>query len=107
GMRWQGRRRAWQARRGVRGGSRREPVADAPDGLEVAGPRGLVLDLLAQPPDVDGDGARVEGRRVAPDPPHQMLTREHPPRMAGEEPEEVELACGETQRLAVLGHLPG
>ena len=46
---------------------------------------GQMLDLLAEPPDVNGDGAGVECRRVAPDSPHQVVAREDATRMACEE----------------------
>ena len=70
------RRRSSRARGGPRARSRRQPVAAAPDRLEVAGPRGVVLDLRAQPAHVDGDGARVERRGVAPDVVHQLVAGE-------------------------------
>ena len=54
---------------------------------------GILLDLLAQTADVDGDGAGVERRRVAPDPIHELLAGEDLLRVAGEEPEQVELAA--------------
>ena len=61
----------------ARTGSRRPRPSARKRGL-----RGVVLDLLAQPPDVDGDGARVERRLVAPDAVHQLVAREDLARMA-------------------------
>ena len=61
----------------ARAGSRRpRPSAGG------AGADGVVLDLLAQPAHVDGDGARVERGLVAPDPAHQLVAPEDPARMA-------------------------
>ena len=56
-----------------------EPVAGAPDGDDVAGIGRVVLDLLAQPADVDGDGAAVA--IASPDQLERMLAAEHLPRM--------------------------
>src|SRR6266540_4831508 len=54
---------------------------------------------------MDGDGAGIERRRVAPDPAHDLFAGENAPRVAGDEPEEVELARSQPQRRAVLRHL--
>ena len=61
------------------------------------GSRRVVLDLLAQAADVDGHGAGVERGLVAPDAAHQLVAREDAPRVAGEEPEQVELLRGQPQ----------
>ena len=90
-------REASRARRRARRRSWREPVADAPDGLQGPRLRRVVLDLLAQPPDMDGDRAGVERGRVAPDASHELVAREDPARMAGEEPEQVELLRRQAQ----------
>src|SRR5437763_597321 len=74
-----------------------EPVAHAPDRLEVARVGRLLLDLLSQTADVDGDCAGVEGRRVAPNPAQEIFPGEHAARVVDEEPEQVELPCGEAQ----------
>ena len=66
---------------------------------------GVVLDLLPQPPHVDGHGAGVERRRVSPDAIHELVAREHLSRVAGEEPEQVELLRGQLQLTAALADL--
>ena len=55
--------------------------------------------------DVDRDGARVERRRVAPDARHQLVAREDAPRVAREEPEEVELLRRQPHLAARLPHV--
>ena len=67
--------------------------------------RRALLDLLPQPPHVHGDGAGVERGLVAPDPAHQLVAGEDLARMAGEEPEQVELLRRQPQLLAVAAHL--
>src|SRR5207237_10841511 len=81
--------RAWPRPGRARRRSRHEAVADAPDRLQALRTRGIVLDLLPQPPHVDGDGAGVERAPVAPDALHQLVAREDPPRVAGKEPQHV------------------
>ena len=76
-------------------GSRQQPVADTPDRLEVLRLGRIGLDLLAQAPYVDGHRSRVERGRVPPDAGHELIAREHPPWMAGEEPEQIELPRGQ------------
>jgi hypothetical protein len=44
-----------------------EDVADAADRVDEPRARGIVLDLAAEPVDVDVDGARLAGVVVAPD----------------------------------------
>src|SRR4029453_15049970 len=83
--------RAWTRQRRVRSGSRDQPVADSPYRLEVTRLGRLVLDLLPEPAHMHGDGPRVQNRLVPPDARHQLVPREHTPRMAREEPEEIEL----------------
>src|SRR4029079_14243428 len=68
-----------------------QPVADPPDRLEQPGLRRVGLELLAQPAYVDGDVARFERGRVAPDALHQLVAREDLIGVRGKEPEQVEL----------------
>src|SRR5215218_5341960 len=63
------------------------------------------LDLLAEAAHVDRDGPRVERRGVPPHAVHELRPGEDPARVAREEPEEVELARGQTHRLAAPRHL--
>ena len=74
-----------------------EPVADAPNRLEVVRLGRIVLDLLAQAAHVHRDRSRVERRRVPPYAHHQLVAREHPAWMAREEPEEIELLRRQAQ----------
>src|SRR5215210_4051313 len=69
----------------------REPVADPPDRFQELRVGRVTFELLSQAADVDGECAGVERRGVAPNAAHQIIARENPPRVAGEEPEEVEL----------------
>src|SRR5581483_9422248 len=68
-----------------------EPVADAPDGVQVKGPARVGFDLFPQAPHVDGHRSGVDCRLVAPDARHQLVAGEHVARMGGEEPAELEL----------------
>src|SRR5262249_16153952 len=77
-----------------------EPVADAPDGGDASGRRGIVFDLLAQTADVDGHGGCV-AVRIAPHLFEQLVTAEDLPRAAGEEGEQLELTRRERRELAV------
>src|SRR3954453_1453880 len=80
---------------------RLELIPNAPDCLEVARAHRVGLDLLAQAPDVDGDGAGVAVELEVPDLVEELLAREDLAGMAGEEEEEVELAGGQVERHAV------
>ena len=80
-----------------------EAVAGAPDGDDVARIGRVVLDLLAQPADVDGDGAAVAV--AAPDELEQVLAAEHLPWMLDEHLEQLELAGGHPHRPAGDAHL--
>lgn len=82
-----------------------EAVPGAPDGDDVARIGGVFLDLVAEPADVDGDGAAVA---VAP--PHaleQLLAAEHLSGMLDEHAKQLELAGGHPHRLARERHLVG
>src|ERR687889_120392 len=68
-----------------------ELVADTPYGLQVAGPRRVWLDLLAQPPHVHGNGARVRGEGITPHQLHELVARVDPARTRGQHVQEVEL----------------
>ena len=110
GRRARGRRPAWPARRALpcpASRSRRQPVADAPDRLEIPRLRRIVLDLLAKASHVHRHRARVERRGVAPDARHQLVAREHAARMAREEPEQVELLRRQPDPAACLARFPG
>ena len=54
---------------------------------------------------MDGHRARVDGGRIAPDPPHELLAGEHASRVAGHEPQQVELTRGQAERLVVPDHV--
>ena len=79
----------------ARTGSRRPRPSRGARALRVA------LDLRAQPLHVHRHRPGVERGLVAPDAVHQLVAREHLPRMRREEEEEVELLRGQAQRLAV------
>ena len=66
-------------------------VADAAHGHDDLGALGVVLDLGAQPLDVDVDEAGVTGVAVAPDLLEQHLAGEDLPRLARQGDEQVEL----------------
>src|SRR6266508_4395032 len=85
------RTRASRARRRRRARSRLEPVADAPDRLEMLRVRWIALELFPQAPDVHRDGARVEHGLIAPDARHQLVAGEDPTWIGGEEVQQVEL----------------
>src|SRR5262245_32036883 len=65
------------------------------------------LDLLAQPPDVNSDRPRVEGRLVAPDAAHQLVTRKDPAGVPGEKPEQVELLRRQPESTPGLADVAG
>ena len=79
---------------------RSRPVAHAAHGDDDLGPLGVLLDLGAQPLDVDVDEAGVTGVAVAPHLLEQHLAGEDLPRLARERDEEVELERGQAERLA-------
>ena len=64
---------------------------------------GSLLQLLAQVPDVDVDGARVAVLGVAPDVLEQGLAGEHAAGRAGEGAEDLELDVGDADLLLVAG----
>ena len=80
-----------------------EAVADAAHGEEELGLLRVALELLAQVPDVDVDGARVAVLGVAPDVLEQRLAGEHPAGRAGERAEDLELDVGDPDLLAGQG----
>src|SRR5207248_4564166 len=71
----------------------------------MLGVGGFALDLLAQTPDVHCDGARVCGGAVAPNPVHELLAAEHLAGVAGEEPQQVELASRQRELVPVAVNL--
>ena len=94
--------------------SRLEPVADAPDRLDVTRPRRVGLDLRAQPAHVHRHSRRVAVEGVLPDRVHQLRARERLARMAREEQQQVELALRQRDlvparrtRAAPPGRSPG
>ena len=92
---------------GARVGGQLEAVALAPYGLDQRGRLRVGLDLLAQPPDGDVDGARGHARRVAPHV-HEELGAAHGLSVAAQEPgEQGSLALGEDLGLALAEHRPG
>src|ERR671920_2223401 len=76
------------------------PVADAPDGLQVAGVGGVKLYLLAQPAHVHGDGACVSGEGVTPHQHHQLVAGVDPAWTRGKVVQKVELTCRERRWLS-------
>src|SRR4051812_32705752 len=66
---------------------RSDLVAHAPDGHD----RRRVPELAPELADVDVDGSRIPGERVAPDAFQQLVAREHEPAMVEQLPQEVEL----------------
>src|SRR5918996_1273437 len=80
---------------------RRHLVADAPHGHD----RRRVAELPAQLADVDVDGARVTGERVAPDALEQLVASEYEPLVVEQLPEQVELLGGELDLLLADAHL--
>jgi len=75
--------------------------ADGPDQIVLA----LAVERLAEPPDVDVDGALVDIGIVAPHRVDELVAREHPPGMLHQEPEEAELGRAERDRAAAARHL--
>src|SRR5258708_7117311 len=61
---------------------------------------GIALDLLAEPEDVDVDGAVRDGAVLAPDGVQQLLAAEDHAGAGHEEFEQAELGGGERERLA-------
>src|SRR5918997_2823205 len=80
-----------------------ENIPDAPRGVDELGVAGVALDLLAQVADVDVHRALV-AELVAPHPPQQRATREHPPGARGERHQKLELGVGEVHLLAAHGY---
>src|SRR4051812_41312741 len=79
--------------------SRLKFVADTPHGLHVARSLRVRFDLLAEPPDVDGDRPAVAGVRPIPNLVEQFVACEDLTRMLGQEFEQVEFAGGQLDRL--------
>src|SRR4051794_18803229 len=93
--------RRWWAAGGWRASSLwPQPVADAPDGLDVARLLGLALDLRTQAADVNRDRRRVAVEREAPHLLHELIAREDLAGVAREEEQEIELALRERDLLA-------
>ncbi len=65
-------------------------VAHAADRLQEPRVRRVILDVAAQPVDVDVDRARLAGVVVAPDTLQQLVAREHLARVAQQEREQLE-----------------
>src|SRR5215212_8527412 len=86
--------------------SRLQLVADAPHRLDVAGPDGIGLDLLAEAPDMDGDGALVAVPIEVPDVVEQLLAGEDLAGAPCQEVEQVELLGRQVDRLAVTLDAP-
>src|SRR6202012_5724093 len=78
-----------------------EPVADAPDRLDEARFGGVVVELGAQPADVDGDGRGVVEPGLAPDRLHHLVGGEDAAGGLGEEREQVQLPHRQHDLLAV------
>src|SRR6185369_3770174 len=78
-----------------------EHVPDAANGVDEPWRARVVLDLAAEPVDVDVDGPRLAGVVVAPDPLEQLVASEDLARVADEEREQVERLRLDRQRLAV------
>ena len=78
-----------------------EPVADPRLRDDVAGPRGVGLDLLAQRADVDPDGVGRRARRAVPDAADDLPDRDGLARVRREELEDRELGRREPDLLAL------
>src|SRR5215813_9851984 len=81
---------------------RLEPVPDAPHGHDPSGVGGIVLDLLAQPPDVDGHG-RLVAKRPSPHGFQQFGPPERAAWVRHQVREKIELAYGQSQ-FAIAAH---
>src|SRR5215470_16579241 len=79
---------------------RLEPVPDAPHGHDPVRLGGIVLDLLAQPPDVDGHG-RLVAERPSPDSLEQFGPPKCAARVRHQVREKIEFAYGQSQFAAV------
>src|SRR5436305_1636009 len=76
-------------------------VADPPHGHDERRMLGFLLDLGAQPLDVDVDQPGVRGVPVTPDLLEQMLAGEHLTGLSGQGGEQVELERCQLDRLAI------
>src|SRR5438552_12722276 len=102
GPRLRCRTRSWRSRyrsASVRGredapSAFRHPIADARLGQHDLRVIGLVLDLLPQLADIDPQILRVLDMRRAPDRGEDLLVRQHPASVAGEERQQIELLRG-------------
>src|SRR5262245_32878662 len=83
-----------------------EAVADAAHGEQVLRVLRVGLELLAQVPDVDIDGAGVAVCRVAPDVFEQHFPGEHAARGARKGRQDLELDIGELHGLSAQLHGP-
>src|SRR5215471_10450110 len=72
-----------------------ELVAHAPHDLDVRGPAGVALDLLAQSANVHGDRALVAEEVAVPDGVEQLVAAERLPTVSHEEVQQVELLRGQ------------
>src|SRR4051794_41933499 len=97
--------RRWWAAGGWRASSLwPQPVADAPDGLDVARLLGLALDLRTQAADANRDRRRVAVEREAPHLLQALIAREDLAGGAREGGQEIELALRERALLAGEQH---
>src|SRR6202044_1922589 len=74
-------------------------VADAADGMDERHP--ARVDLLAQVADVQLDDMRLAAEVIVPHPVQDLRLGQHPPGVAHEEPEQLELGRGQVDELAV------
>src|SRR5215210_7126266 len=86
--------------------SRREAVANAPDGLDEPRPARIRFDLRPQAANVDGHGRGVAVEGVLPHGVHEVVARENLPGVTGQEQQEVELPLGELRLVTVDEHPP-
>src|SRR5213593_182235 len=94
------------AARALASPSRIEPIADAPDRDQAAGLRGVHLDLLAEPADVDGDGGRVAVPGEIPHLLEELGAGERDAGTRGHHSQQVELLARELHRVSLLAYLP-
>jgi hypothetical protein len=81
---------------------RPESETDAADRRDVLGIRGVVLDLLEQPRDVDVERLRGAEPMRVPDLVHDAFATQDLARVRHEQVQDVELASGELDLLAIL-----
>src|SRR5262249_33663109 len=78
-----------------------ETVAETADGRDVSGIVRLLLDLLAEAPHMDIDGARSNEPLLAPDGFQQLFAAVSPPGMGKEELQQIEFGRGEREFAAI------